>query len=820
MSTPVHILSLLSIVVTAIYLFLGFFVLRSNSRERLNQVFFLTCLCLSFWSFGYTFLPGAADKEAVWVWYKVSAVGWTVGPALLLHLTILLGRPELLKGRRWVFAAIYVPAAYFLLEAWTGSLGVVDFVNTPFGWSDVYGPATLPFIAYLIYFPLYILLGLGVVLVKGRETDLIAVKKQSRLIAATGVPLLILTGVSGILLPWLGIRVPPEISHLIVPVWVLAVWQALSIYSPMTLTPAVAGRDVLKTVADAVILVNRDHKIVGGNPAAEELFGQDEAQLHGRSIGDLIREMDPTAGSAVDDLLVDDDTESLELIFRGTAGEQVPVSLAASSVVDDFGQAAGAVLIIRDMTERQLAEESLKFVATHDALTGLPNRSILSDRLRQALKRAKREKKPFALLMFDLDEFKVLNDFYGHKVGDRVLQEVASILSRCVRGNDTVCRLGSDEFLIVVENLFESGDSDIVAERISSSLRRQLKVGEHTINVTGSIGISTFPFDGLDPETLMKKAHLALYSSKEKGRGVYQFYSPSMNTKNQERMAIENRLREAVDKDELLLQYQPLVELETGKIAGLEALCRWQSAEMGLVSPGTFIPIAERSGLIIPIGEWVVRTACLQNKRWQEEGLPAVPVAVNISARQLQQSDFVEMIELILDDTDLESHLLELELTESATMQNLDRSKRILGQLADLGVRIVIDDFGTGYSSLMRLKLLPMHAVKVDRSFIENIVDDPKDRALVMAIIAMARNLGVEVVAEGVETREQLEILSAIEWELPGIFRCDKLQGFLLSKPVHTQDVPNLFHWAEQPESPFQSLKQLVTGQEAAAESA
>ena len=268
-----------------------------------------------------------------------------------------------------------------------------------------------------------------------------------------------------------------------------------------------------------------------------------------------------------------------------------------------------------------------------------------------------------------------------------------AFLSRCVRGNDTVCRLGSDEFLIVVENLFESGDSDIVAERISSSLRRQLKVGEHTISVTGSIGISTFPFDGLDPETLMKKAHLALYSSKDKGRGVYQFYSPSMNTKNQERMAIENRLREAVDKDELLLQYQPLVELETGKIAGLEALCRWQSAEMGLVSPGTFIPIAERSGLIIPIGEWVVRTACLQNKKWQQEGLPAVPVAVNISARQLQQSDFVEMIELILDDTDLESHLLELELTESATMQNLERSKRILGQLVDLGVRIVIDDF-------------------------------------------------------------------------------------------------------------------------------
>jgi EAL domain-containing protein (putative c-di-GMP-specific phosphodiesterase class I) len=285
-------------------------------------------------------------------------------------------------------------------------------------------------------------------------------------------------------------------------------------------------------------------------------------------------------------------------------------------------------------------------------------------------------------------------------------------------------------------------------------------------------------------------------------------------------MAIENRLREAVDKDELLLQYQPLVELETGKIAGLEALCRWQSAEMGLVSPGTFIPIAERSGLIIPIGEWVVRTACLQNKKWQEAGLPAVPVAVNISARQLQQSDFVEMIELILDDTDLESHLLELELTESATMQNLERSKRILGQLVDLGVRIVIDDFGTGYSSLMRLKLLPMHAVKVDRSFVENIVDDPKDRALVMAIIAMARNLGVEVVAEGVETREQLEILSAIEWELPGIFRCDKLQGFLLSKPVHTQDVPDLFDLAEQPDSPFQSLRQLVSGEEAAAESA
>ncbi|MGB7491334.1 MAG: bifunctional diguanylate cyclase/phosphodiesterase, partial [Thermoanaerobaculia bacterium] len=421
-----------------------------------------------------------------------------------------------------------------------------------------------------------------------------------------------------------------------------------------------------------------------------------------------------------------------------------------------------------------------------------------------------REKRPFALLTFDLDDFQQINDAYGPQRGDLVLQEVARRLSRCVRGLDTVCRLGGDEFIVLVEDLLESGDSDLVAQRILDSFEKPIDAGGQWITVTGSIGISTYPFDGLDTETLVKKADLALGSSKRRGRSGYQYYAPRMDAMNRQRVAIEQGLQEAIGENELYLVFQPLVDFATGTIAGIEALCRWQSKKLGSMSPASFIPVAERSGLIVPIGEWVLETACRAALRWQEEGLPAVPIGVNVSARQLLEPNFLGVVDRVLEETGLRPDLLELELTETTAMEDVNRSLALLTQLQDKGIQIVIDDFGTGYSSLMRLKQLPMNTVKVDRSFINNIARDPKDRALVMAIVAMARNLGVGVVAEGVETLEQLEVLRSLETQSPTVLRCDRVQGYLFSKPVDIEKVPALFALAAEDHGPFESVRRVV----------
>jgi diguanylate cyclase (GGDEF)-like protein/PAS domain S-box-containing protein len=789
----VHLLSLCSIVVSALYLYLGGYILRSNPRERLNQVFSAICLSFFFWSFAYTFLPGAAGKEQVWIWFRISAVGWTLTPSLLLHFFVLLAGHEGWLERRWVLPAIYLPGAYFLVQAWVGEVGVVDFVATRYGWSDVYGPLSVNFALYLLFFPSAILLGLALVWRWGRKSDLIAQRREAQFIVLTGVPVLGAVTASGILLPWMGLRTPPEVAHLIAPVWVLAIWYSVAAYRLMLMTPAGVASDILRTMADAVLLLSREQRIITLNEAAEDLLESPEGVLKGESIHELFEMEDEVETQAVQRLLSGRRSRNLELRYRSPRGDLIPVRVSASEVEDRHGQIVGQVLVLRDIREQREAEAQLEHLATHDVLTGLPNRSILHDRLQRALDRAGRDKRPFALLMFDLDGLKAINDTYGQKIGDIVLQSTARRLTQATRGLDTVCRLGGDEFMVLVEDLLESGDSDLVARRILDAFDAPIGAGSHAISVTASLGISIYPFDGLDPETLVKKADLALSCSKQRETGGFQFYAPRMDAVNRERTRMEQGLRLALTRDELYLVYQPLVELQTGRIAGVEALLRWRSAEMGLIGPNKFIPVAERCGLIVPIGQWVLETACRTNREWQAKGLPWFPVSVNISAKQLQSEDFLDVVEDILRRTGLSPQLLELELTESTAMADVQQSREVLSRLKDLGVRIVIDDFGTGYSSLVRMKLLPMDAVKVDRSFIENIAEDPRDRALVMAIVALARNLGVEVVAEGVETREQLEVLRSFQSQPSDMFHCDKIQGNFFSGPIAPGEIPDLF---------------------------
>jgi diguanylate cyclase (GGDEF)-like protein/PAS domain S-box-containing protein len=429
-----------------------------------------------------------------------------------------------------------------------------------------------------------------------------------------------------------------------------------------------------------------------------------------------------------------------------------------------------------DITERKRAEEKIQYMATHDALTGLPNRLMFSQLLNHAIQSAKRYQRQFAIFFIDLDRFKTINDSLGHAAGDQLLQEIALRFKQSLRAVDVVGRLGGDEFVILIEEISDSSQIATVAHKIlTAAIKPMVLLGEEC-RVTASIGISMYPKDAEDEQALMQNADIAMYLAKEEGKNNYQFYSEDIQSKSIERLSIETNLRFALERNELSLHYQAKVDFKTNAITGVEALLRWQNPYLGSVTPTQFIPVAEESWLIIPIGRWVIRTACAQNVAWQRDGLPPVCMAVNLSPRQLMDEFLIEDIKNALNDSGMAPNLLELEITESMVMHNPTRMIAVLAKIKNLGVRLAIDDFGTGYSSLGQLKHFPIDTLKVDRSFIRNIPQDAEDKAITEAIIAMGKTLSLTVVAEGVETIEQLNFLKD--------HSCDEMQGFYFSKPI------------------------------------
>jgi diguanylate cyclase (GGDEF)-like protein/PAS domain S-box-containing protein len=451
------------------------------------------------------------------------------------------------------------------------------------------------------------------------------------------------------------------------------------------------------------------------------------------------------------------------------------------AVRDAGGNVAFHEGTVEDITNRKVAEARVKFLAYYDALTGLPNRGLLQDRLSKALASARRRKDKVAILFLDVDRFKVINDSIGHSGGDLVLQEVAERLKRWAREQDTVARLGGDEFLIVLTDIKDIPDAAVVTERLMDAMIPEFVVQGHSFSISCSVGISIFPEHGADSETLINNADAAMYTAKEKGRNNFRFFTQDMNAEVVERLTLESNLRLALGRGELFLMYQPQMDIATARITGLEALLRWQHPELGLVPPDKFIRIAENCGLIMPIGEWVLRTACSQARKWQDEGLLAVPVAVNVSAVQFRQVGFRELIRGVLRDTGLESQYLELELTESLLLSNADVTFAVLRDLNAMGLKLAIDDFGTGYSSLSYLKQFPVSKLKIDRSFIRDIALNPDDAAITTAIISMAKSLNLKVIAEGVENEAQMSFLRA--------HHCDEIQGYYFSKPLLPSEV-------------------------------
>jgi diguanylate cyclase (GGDEF)-like protein len=445
---------------------------------------------------------------------------------------------------------------------------------------------------------------------------------------------------------------------------------------------------------------------------------------------------------------------------------------------DDMGRPARAIGLDRDITERKRSQALIESLANYnyDGLTGLPNRALLTDLLTHAIAQAERGGRRLAVLFIDLDQFKTINDSLGHQTGDKLLKQVAARLNKCRRKSDILARLGGDEFLMALSGIKHVQDAARVAQKIVASVARSYRSGGHMLNTSCSIGISIYPEDGRDVQTLMRNADMAMYHAKERGRNHYEFFSRELDARAVERLTIGNALRQALRRGRLVLHYQPYIDLASGQITGVETLLRWRHPRFGLLLPARFIPLAEENGMIVPIGHWVLRTACVQMRDWRAQGIKRLRVAVNLSARQFRQPDLLQQVASALSETSVPADALELEITETMAMQDPERTKKLLLELRSMGIGLTIDDFGTGYSSLSYLKRFPIRSLKIDHSFVDGIPDDTNDVAITKAMIALAHNLGLIVVAEGVETEAQHAFLANAG--------CDQGQGFWFGRPA------------------------------------
>jgi diguanylate cyclase (GGDEF)-like protein/PAS domain S-box-containing protein len=543
-------------------------------------------------------------------------------------------------------------------------------------------------------------------------------------------------------------------------------------------------RRLFETANDGIVLVDfKSGEVTDANPAMATMIGQDRAGLVGHKLCELDAFKNVPACQAVIAELSELVTVQRDdwVLTTGTGGT-VDVEM-----VSNLYQAEGADIVqcnIRDITRRKEAEARIRYMALHDALTGLPNRILLEDRLSHDIALARRNKRRVAVLMLDLDHFKHINDSLGHYVGDQLLEAVAVRLRGCLREGDTAARLGGDECVISLPEVDHNADIEVVAGKILEVLSDSFPIENRDLHIGGSLGIAIYPNDGEDSGSLLRAADTAMYDAKQAGRGLFRFFTPELNEAAQRRHNLSNDAHLACSRGEFVLHYQPQVAVETGKITGLETLLRWNHPTEGLVSPALFIPLLEELGLMVEVGRWVLETACKQNARWQADGLPPVRIAVNLSAQQFYRGDIVGTVRRALADSGLDPQWLELELTESLTLDETEVTIRLMRELKALGIGLSLDDFGTGWSSLSYLRRFPLDRIKIDRSFMRDVTTHPNAAAIVHSILNLAQSLGLACIAEGVETTEQLDYL---EDEL-----CAEIQGFLFSRPLPAADLPAL----------------------------
>ena len=577
-----------------------------------------------------------------------------------------------------------------------------------------------------------------------------------------------------------GTRFP--VDYWVRPIWKDNVLQgALCTFTDITERRKAEQRlqSLFEHHTDAITTCELDGRMLSSNAMMRELSGYSNADLNALPVGALVPEDEFEQLQRRFRLAVDGTPQKWrsQLVRRDASLVDVEASLIPIVVDEDV---IGVYAVVRDISAAMRYERHIEHLASHDVLTGLPNRSLVDDRLRHALQH--RHAHALAVLFLDLNRFKVINDSLGHDKGDLLLQIISTRMKATLRESDTIARMGGDEFVVILENINSVDQVAATADKLLHAVEQPIRLAEHDVSISTSIGISVYPREGKDAETLLKHADIAMYRAKELGAGTFRFFNADMNTRALERLLTEGGLRHAIDRNELVVHYQPRIDTVTGVTTGVEALVRWQDPQRGLIGPVEFIPLAEEVGLIAAVGEWVLTSACKQNMAWQRVGLPPVRVSVNLSAHQLVAPDFAEVLRRILSATGLAAQWLELEITESSLMENIDASLATLIEIRAMGVSMSIDDFGTGYSSLSRLKKLPVDTLKIDQSFIGHVTDDGDDAMIVSAIISLAHNMGLQVVAEGVTQLAQARFLNRKQ--------CSTMQGFFFSRPITASEIP------------------------------
>ncbi len=543
---------------------------------------------------------------------------------------------------------------------------------------------------------------------------------------------------------------------------------------------------VFESSAEGIVITDLNGHILSVNEAFSAITGYPLEEIVGQNPRILKSgKHDPAFYRDMWRVILKDGHWQGEVWNRRKNGEVYPEWMNIGSVKDEHGQISHFVGTFTDITQRKAAEERIHFLAHHDALTGLPNRVLLQDRISQSVAICQHQGGKAGLLLIDLDRFKNINESLNHAFGDQLLQEVAQRLEGCARRVDTVARSGGDEFVVLLTEVRDIAEIAAAANNILITLSQPFTLDGHEINITSSIGISVYPDDGDNAQHLLKNADVAMYRAKDMGRNNYQFYTQDMNARTFETLVLENSLRHALKRDDFVLHYQPQIDIASGVMVGVEALLRMRHPELGLVPPGTFIPIAEETGLIVPIGIWVINEACRQGRLWRDAGLTELRIAVNLSAKQFLQPGLLDIVEKALADSGLPPQQLELELTESILMRDSEVIIDTLRRFKKMGVQLSIDDFGTGFSSLSYLKRFDLDRLKIDQSFVRDITSDPDDLAIARAVIALGHSLGLKVIAEGVESGEQLELLRTNG--------CDEIQGYYFSRPQPASEIPRLF---------------------------
>lgn len=539
---------------------------------------------------------------------------------------------------------------------------------------------------------------------------------------------------------------------------------------------------IIDHAVEGILNIDLEGMIKYINPSAEKIFGYKAKEITGENINILLPMLSYTDLNYQDKQDKAIDTNK-EMIGKRKDNSTLPIELTISKF--NVEENTYFTMIMRDITERKRYEETIKYQAFYDSLTGLPNRLLLKERIAIEISHCKQAGNKLAVMFLDLDRFKLINDTLGHDIGDKLLKETAKKLQMCVAKDATIARIGGDEFVILLPGLVHEGNVGQIASKILEIIRQPVIIDDHELYLTISVGITIYPDDGEDDETLITNADVAMYRAKEQGKNNFQLYTPALNAKALERLSLENYLRRALEYNEFVVYYQPKVNAATEEIIGMEALIRWKHPNWGLVPPMKFIPIAEETGLIVPIGEWVLSTACAHNKALQNAGLPPLTVAVNLSSRQFELQDLTKIVSKVLQETGLEAEYLELEITESIAMQNVEHTLKTISQLRAMGVKFSIDDFGTGYSSLSQLNNFAVNKLKIDKSFVEK-VDGSKDNSVIAStVLALGKSLELDIVAEGVENEDQVRFFKQNN--------CDEMQGYFFGRPMANEDFQKFF---------------------------